>query len=161
MVQNGLATALIVLLFLLILPLVVQLFALGSLTAPLSVLLLLAPALAVGIISFRVQRVLEPAFSDTFIGESGRPEGFSIGVEHDEMVDVETPAHPPGIPPAIAHRPVASRRRPDDPLVAAAIEHLEEHDELWLLLEERLARLHETDHPAPHRHEADAAGDGN
>ena len=161
MVQNGLATALIVLLFLLILPLVVQLFALGSLTAPLSVLLLLAPALAVGIISFRVQRVLEPAFSDTFIGESGRPEGFSIGVEHDEMVDVETPAHPPGIPPAIAHRPVASRRRPDDPLVAAAIEHLEEHDELWLLLEERLARLHETDHPTPHHHEADAVGDGN
>lgn len=38
----------------------------------------------------------------------------------------------------------ASRRRLNDPLVAAAIEHLEEHDELWQLLEERIARMGES-----------------
>ena len=61
MVQNGLATVLLALLVVLSLPLVVRLFALGSLSAPLSILLLVAPALAMGIISFRVHRVLEPA----------------------------------------------------------------------------------------------------
>ena len=74
MVQNGLATVLLALLLLLSLPLIIRLFQLGTLFAPLSLVLLIAPALAMGIISFRVHRVLQPVFSDTFIAEDGAPE---------------------------------------------------------------------------------------
>ena len=84
MVQNGLATVLLALLLLLSLPLIIRLFQLGSLFAPLSLVLLIAPALAMGIISFRVHRVLQPAFSDTFIAEDGTPERPS-GSSTDEI----------------------------------------------------------------------------
>lgn len=153
MVQNGLATVLLALLFLLSLPLIIRLFQLGSLSAPLSLLLLLAPALAMGIISFKVYRVLEPAFSDTFIAESVRPERRSTSSPEDaDSIDVESPAPQPDPHQASAQPASASRRRLDDPLVAAAIEHLEEQDELWQLLEERIARMHETGDAPPHNH---------
>ena len=141
MVQNGLATVLLTLLLLLSLPLIIRLFQLGSVSAPLSLLLLLAPALAMGIISFKVYRVLEPAFSDTFIAEPVAPERRPASSPEDTgPTDIESPAPQPDSPqPA----PV-SRRRLDDPLVAAAIEHLEEQDELWQMLEERIARMRET-----------------
>ena len=90
MVQNGLATVLLALLLLLSLPLIIRLFQLGSLFAPLSLVLLIAPALAMGIISFRVHRVLEPAFSDTFIAEDGAPELHAeSSPEETGTVDVE------------------------------------------------------------------------
>lgn len=92
MVEYGLATVLLALLFLLSLPLIVRLFTLGTLSIPLSLLLLISPAVAVGIFSFRVHRVLEPAFSDTFTGESGgSPDNPLMSytvermAEHDEL----------------------------------------------------------------------------
>ena len=69
MVEYGLATVLLGLLFLLTLPFLVRLFTLGSLSVPLSLLLLVTPALAVGVFSFRLHLILEPAFRDTFIAE--------------------------------------------------------------------------------------------
>ena len=145
MVQNGLATVLLALLVVLSLPLVVRLFALGSLSAPLSILLLVAPALAMGIISFRVHRVLEPAFHDTFTSEAGHLPGMTHW--SNDAIRPGDPESPNGLP----HRPVApspstgsaGARRPDL-LVAAAIEHLDEQDELWQLLEERIAVLQQT-----------------
>ena len=69
MVEYGLATVLLGLLFLLTLPLMVRLFTLGSLSVPLSLVLLVAPALAVGVFSFRLHLILEPAFRETFTAE--------------------------------------------------------------------------------------------
>ena len=83
MVQNGLATVLLALLLILSLPLIVQLWLLGNLSASLSLLLLLGPAVAMGMISFRVHRVLESAFSDTFTDDSVSPEPHPAdGLEH-------------------------------------------------------------------------------
>lgn len=93
MVEYGLATALMALLFLLMLPLFIRLFALGGLSVTVSLVLMIASALAVGIISFRVHRVLEPAFQDTFIS------GASVDVppeteddEHSVPGEVESPS---------------------------------------------------------------------
>ena len=88
MIEYGLATVLLSLLFLLSLPFVVRLFTLGSLSTPLSLLLLIAPALMVGIFSFRIHRILEPAFSDTFIPEA---EVTGTDVPEIEPVDTEQP----------------------------------------------------------------------
>lgn len=85
MIEYGLATVLLSLLFLLSLPFVVRLFTLGSLSTPLSLLLLIAPALMVGIFSFRIHRILEPAFSDTFI-----PEAEVTGADAPEIKPVDT-----------------------------------------------------------------------
>ena len=85
MIEYGLATVLLSLLFLLSLPFVVRLFTLGSLSTPLSLLLLIAPALMVGIFSFRIHRILEPAFSDTFI-----PEAEVTGADVPEIKPVDT-----------------------------------------------------------------------
>ena len=87
MVEYGLATALLALLSLLMLPLIIRLLALDGLSITLSLILLLSPALAMGVISFRVHRVLEPAFRDTFLSTSSGPVSH-----HDD--DVESPALP-------------------------------------------------------------------
>ena len=58
------ATVLLALLFLLTLPLVIRLFTLDTLSIPLSLLLLLSPALIVGLFSFRIQWILEQAITD-------------------------------------------------------------------------------------------------
>ena len=88
MIEYGLATVLLSLLFLLSLPFVVRLFTLGSLSTPLSLLLLIAPALMVGIFSFRIHRILEPAFSDTFTPEA---EITGADVPAIKPVDTEQP----------------------------------------------------------------------
>ncbi len=158
LVQNGLATALLGLLVILYLPFTFRLFALGSATAPLSILLLLAPALAMAIIGFRVHRVLEPAFHDTF---ASHPEGsprHRHGDDNDmELIDVESPT----TPPRLSDEPIMGLGSPSerraDLLLAAAVEHLDEEDELWRLLEERIEAM--TEHNAnreSHRH-AEAA----
>ena len=73
MVSYGLATVLLTLLVLLSLPLIIRLSTLGTVSVPVSLVLLVLPALAVGVFSFRVHRVLERAFTDTFISEPGKP----------------------------------------------------------------------------------------
>ena len=156
MVQNGLATVLLALLLILSLPLIVQLWLLGNLSASLSLLLLLGPALAMGMISFRVHRVLEPAFSDTFTDDSVSPEPHPAdGLEHTgstysaDSIDVDSPVPQPGPQQSTGQSALTSHRSLDDPLVVAAMEHLEEQDELWQLLEERIARMHETGDAPP------------
>ena len=96
MVEYGLATVLLGLLFLLSLPFVVKLFSLGSLSVPLSLILLVLPALAVGVFSFRLHLILEPAFRDTFLDESVSS-GDPPDTGSQEAVDVEsqsTDSHP-------------------------------------------------------------------
>ena len=156
MVQNGLATVLLALLLILSLPLIVQLWLLGNLSASLSLLLLLGPAVAMGMISFRVHRVLEPAFSDTFTDDSVSPEPHPADdLEHtgstysSDSIDVDCPVPEPGPQQSTGQSALAPHRSLHDPLVVAAMEHLEEQDELWQLLEERIARMHETGDAPP------------
>ena len=82
MVEYGLATVLLGLLFLLTLPLVIRLLTLDVLSIPLSLLLLLSPAVVVGIFSFRIQWVLEEAITE-LMGSAGE-EGADDG-EHDSV----------------------------------------------------------------------------
>ena len=96
MVEYGLATVLLGLLFLLSLPFVVRLFTLGSLSVPLSLILLVLPALAVGVFSFRLHLILEPAFRDTFLDESVTS-GDPSDIGSQGAADVEsqsTDSHP-------------------------------------------------------------------
>ncbi len=143
MVQNGLATVLLLALFILTLPLVIRLFALGSLSTPLSLLLLLAPALAMSVISFRVHRILEPAFRDTFIPQPS----LSVPDDHEadeyELMDVEMPGPRQRVRARQLRQAGNTGEQPSELLVAAAIEHLDERDELWALLEERVTARRE------------------
>ena len=126
MVQNGLATIFLALLLILFLPLIIRLIALGSLSTPLSLLLLLAPALAVGIISFRIHGVLEPAFNETFMAENAptdeAPATTAVAAE------VESPAPPPE----------------EQSLMNGVIERLGGENALWRLLQSRIAASGET-----------------
>lgn len=89
MVEYGLATILLGLLFLLSLPFVVRLFTLGSLSVPLSLVLLVLPALAVGVFSFRLHLILEPAFRETFIAEPASSDSSSEEESHVEPQPAE------------------------------------------------------------------------
>ena len=90
MVEYGLAIILLGLLFLLILPFMVRLFTLGSLSVPLSLVLLMLPALAVGAFSFRLHLILEPAFRETFtadpVGSTNRHDGYEQVADNPETV---------------------------------------------------------------------------
>ena len=92
MVEYGLATVLLGLLFLLSLPFVVRLFTLGSLSVPISLVLLVLPALAVGVFSFRLHLILEPAFRDTFTTAAERPRNGSTATR--ESADAESRSTP-------------------------------------------------------------------
>ena len=151
MVQNGLATAFLALLLLLSAPLIIRLYALGSLSAPLSALFVLAPAATMGFIAFRVHRVLEPAFSNLFPSPAEAETHAQPQYEFNDHMEtagaIEEPANtPPVARPAQAQpQPLTSDapRRSPYVLVATAIEHLDEEDELWQLLEERIALIQE------------------
>ena len=120
MVRNGLAAVFLVLLFLLSLPLIIRMLALGSLTTPLSVLLLVAPMIAVGIFSFRVHRVLEPAFTETFVEES-EAEPWDAGEDY------------------LLSAAANSVHDEADPLVINVIGRLNEQGEILQLLEGKVA----------------------
>ena len=149
MVQNGLATAFLALLLLLSAPLIIRLYALGSLSAPLSALFVLAPAVTMGFIAFRMHRVLEPAFSNLFPSPTAAETHAQPQYEFNDHMEAA------GMVEEAASTPIAARhapphpltsdapRRSPDVLVATAIEHLDEEDELWQLLEERIALLQE------------------
>lgn len=114
MVEYGMATALLALLVLLMLPLLIRLLALGGLSITLSLVLLIASALGMGLISFRVHRVLGPAFEGTFmVSSSDVPLHHEDPEEPMEHEDVAAPAPNPG-----------ARRDPQfvNPLVAATRE---------------------------------------
>ena len=92
-VEYGLATGLMALLFLLMLPLLIRLFAFGGVSITLSLALLIVSAVAMGVISFRVHRVLQPAFQDTFISSaSGDALPTTEDSERSALEDVESPS---------------------------------------------------------------------
>ncbi len=138
-VQDGLATALLVVSVLLLLPLIIRLFALGGVSAPLSVFLLAASAAALGLVGLHVHRVLEPVFRRTFAaGTPPRPSG-SDGAE---PVDVEVPNRALPRPEPADNGSGGARRR--TPVPAARSRNSDESsDDLWQLIEERIAVLHQ------------------
>ncbi len=138
MVRNGLSVVFLVLLFLLSLPLIGRMVVLGGLTTPLSLVLLVAPMLGMGIISFRVHRVLEPAFSDTFIAEAE-----------------STPDADEGSGQAAAEG--AAPKTGEDPLVLGVIERLGEQAELLQMLEDKAATQRE-DSESPTEEGSDGPG---
>ncbi len=83
MVEYGMATVLLSLLFLLTLPLIIRLFTLDTLSIPLSLLLLLSPALLVGLFSFRIQWVLEQAITE--ILGSDEEDALGEGAQEEEV----------------------------------------------------------------------------
>ncbi|MDE2939477.1 MAG: hypothetical protein OXR67_11270 [Chloroflexota bacterium] len=69
MVRDGLSAAFLGLLLVLLLPIIIRLLAEGGLSIPLSLALLVGPTVAMIIVGFRMHRVLEPAFQETFTGD--------------------------------------------------------------------------------------------
>ncbi len=129
MVEYGLAMVFIALLFLLILPLTSELFALSSSSVPVSLLLLLSPALAVGFFSFRLHRVLERAVSQTFTsGEEGTGPHTQDTAQRAQSRDLQADAHAPSLQPA------ENTLLPEDSPLAPAVERMPERDELAHLL---------------------------
>ena len=123
LVEYGLASVLMMLLFLVSLPLVIRLFTLGSPSIPVSLILLILPALAVVVFSFRIHRVLEPAVSDTFMAE---PEDSPSPGDADtpEADSFDDGALPPSARPEDAD---ASLESLVNPLITSTIEHTPEH----------------------------------
>ena len=139
LMQDGMATALLVLAVLLMIPLIIRLFALGSVSAPLPVALLALSALMLIWVGFHIHRALETAFHEVFVAPIGPPQP-GTGEEQEDVfsaVDVETPALHDG-----HHEPVGQQssrategRRRVETNAGEAVEGL------WLILEERIARL--------------------
>ena len=188
-VLDGIATALLVVAILLLLPLIIRLFALGGVSAPLPIFLLVAAMGALGFVGYHIHRVLEPAFHDTFVAgnaptppPAGASGAFRVdpAMEPVEPADVERPpgrrhdaperdaASSPGAAPAPARAAAATRRASD-----------EETDDLWRLIDERIATLPQRRRPSsddgaanpegppdngagphPRRHDGDLGGDG-
>ena len=132
MVEYGLATVLISLLFLLTLPIAVRLFTLGVLSVPVSLLLLVLPALAVGIFSFRVHKVLEPAFTSTFTVDPDSPaESTDVDITEAGPVEALSPStHPDALATDTPSDP------PVSPLIAEAVQRIVDPEQLPLLLVE-------------------------
>ena len=146
MVEYGLATVLISLLFLLTLPITVRLFTLGVLSVPLSLLLLILPALAVGIFSFRVHRVLEPAFTSTFVVGSANPvESEDAGVTEAGQVEVQSPSTH-----ADSHLADVPGETPVNPLIAEAVQRIVYPEQLPLLLIENSGQSDQGEAGMPH-----------
>ena len=142
-VQDGLATALLGLAVLLLLPLIVRLFALGGASAPLSIFLLVASAVGLGLVGFRVHHVLEPVFRSTFASGTPPHPSPSAGDADDapEPVDVEVPdlSRRQPTPP----RPAAdgAARRPAPARAAAGRGDDAEAEDLWQLIDERIGAI--------------------
>ena len=137
LVQDGLATALLLLAVLALTPLIVRLFALGTLSAPLPIFLLVVSAGLLVLVGFHIHRVLEAAFHDTF---GATPASATVSTqpatEQDDLfesVDVETPALRDG-----RHEPVG---RSGAGAKGKGEEVDETEESLWRILEDRVAIL--------------------
>ena len=130
------ATAFLLVAVLLMTPLIIQLFALGSLSAPLSVFLLVASAGALVFAGFHVHRVLRPVFRNTFIAPSAPRSFDGAGIEPFDATDVESPAFNHWADPA---------SQPAQPARAAPVVD-DSTEDLWRFLEERIERF--SPHPA-------------
>ena len=136
LVRDGMATAFLLVAVLLMTPLIIQLFALGSLSAPLSVFLLVASAGALVFAGFHVHRVLRPVFRNTFIAPSAPRSFDGAGIEPFDATDVESPAFNHWADPD---------GQPAQPARAAPVVD-DSTEDLWRFLEERIERF--SPHPA-------------
>lgn len=141
LIQDGLATALLLLAILALLPLIIRLFALGTLSAPLPIVLLLGSAGLLLFVGFHIHRVLEAAFHDTFVASTAAAGVASATptVAPDDLrepIDSETPALQGG-----RHEPVGRRETPTSLSSRAKsdAEAMETEEALWRMLEERIA----------------------
>lgn len=135
MVEYGLAMVFIAILFLLILPLTSELLALSSFSVPVSLLLLLSPALAVGMFSFRLHRVLERAVSQTFTsGEEGGERRQQDSPEEAGAEQLPSEAHGLADAHGGALQPAEDALLPEDDPLAPVVESMPERDELAHLL---------------------------
>ena len=134
LILDGMGTALLLLGVLMLVPLIIRLFELGSLSAPLSIFLLVASAGALVFAGYHVHRVLEPIFRNTFIAPpaSARSEGAAPAAV--EVIDAETPAE--------RHR-AEPTQQPSQPARAAGTSSADDDstEDLWRFLEERIERF--------------------
>lgn len=140
LVQDGLATSLLLLAVMALTPLIVRLLALGTLSAPLPILLLVISAGLLLVVGFHIHRVLETAFHDTFATPLAATGPSPAAGQDDvlEHVDVETP------------EPRDGRRQPGSARGTSASPSSEDEAEesLWRMLEERVATLRSPRPPA-------------
>ncbi len=160
LMQDGMATALLLVAIMVLLPLIIRLFALGSLSAPLPIVMLVGSAGLLVLVGFHIHRALETAFHEVFVAPAvplARPPA-SAGPQDDLFtpVDVETPALRDG-----QHEPVGRQTtRAATPTSAAEAEAEEAVEHLWRILEERVANLRNpgqasNDEQRPQRSESD------
>ncbi len=141
LMQDGMATALILVAMMLLSPLIIRLFALGSLSAPLPIVILLVSAALLVLIGFHIHRALESAFHEAFVAPIAPPATSTTSASanaQDDMfspVDVETPALQDG-----SHEP-AGRRSAESTAPASADDAGETVAGLWRILEERVPTL--------------------
>ena len=130
LVQDGLATALLLVAVMALTPLIIRLFALGTLSAPLPIFLLVVSAGLLLFVGFHIHQVLETAFHDTFTAPVGPAAPAAPESQDDvfEPVDVETPA------------PVQQDGLRAG-LSSAGAGASDGDDGLWRMLEERIAIL--------------------
>lgn len=136
--QDGMATVLLVVAILFLMPLTIRLFQLGSLSAPLPILLLLASAAALVFVGFHIHRALESAFHEAFVAPIPRVTAPTAEASTQDDVfspiDPETPSLRDG-----QHTPAGNpRRSAGDPERHSAEEAAES---LWRILEEHMAKL--------------------
>ncbi len=162
-VLDGLATALLVVAILLLLPLIIRLFALGGVSAPLSIGLLAVAAAALGFVGYHIHRVLEPAFHDTFGAEtapgaasrsaaggeasasaSARADGGAVaGANANANASVNGNAGGRG-GRRVSDRPGPPADDVETPRTAPAArarDDGEEPDDLWTIIDDRIATL--------------------
>ena len=136
--QDGMATALLVVAILLLTPLIIRLFQLGSLSAPLPILLLVSSAIALVFVGFHIHRALESAFHEAFVAPTTPLTAPQARAESQDDVfsplDPETPALRDG-----QHTPAGNQRRGSQDPERSATE--ETADSLWHILEEYITRL--------------------
>ena len=152
--QDGMATVLLIVAILFLLPLIIRLFQLGSLSAPLPILLLATSAAALVFVGIHIHRALETAFHETFVAPAPRTSApAAVADSEDDVfspIDPETPALRDG-----QHGPAGDLRRgAGDPEVNATEEAAEA---LWRNLEEHMAQLRYPNRPrdADQEQEAD------
>lgn len=136
--QDGMATALLVVALLFLMPLIIRLFQLGSLSAPLPILLLITSAAALVFVGFHIHRALESAFHEAFVTPTTRLTAPPAAPESQDDVfsplDPETPALRDG-----QHAPAGRQRRGSrDPERSAAEET---SDNMSRILEEHVTKL--------------------
>lgn len=162
LVQDGLATALLLVAIMLLLPLIIRLFALGSLSAPLPIIMLAGSAGILVLVGFHIHRVLETAFHDVFVRPMTplvRP--TPTADNQDDVftpVDVETPALRDGQHEPVGRQP--TRTSAPTGAAGAGAEADETVESLWRILEDRVASLRNpgqasNDEQRPQRSESD------